>query len=104
MNREPSLGRPGTFPMATASQDPGPLTSVSSTAKPASTGKPASTTQPSPLLGQESGMPSKTATRDGGPVDGRPAPPSQSASRQAGRRPQRPSLGGGLPARQRELG
>jgi AcrR family transcriptional regulator len=50
-------------------------------------------------------MPSQTATHDGGPAEGRPAAPSQSGSRQAARlRPQRPSLGGGLPARQRELG
>jgi AcrR family transcriptional regulator len=50
-------------------------------------------------------MASQTTTHDGGPADGRPAPPGQPASRQAGRpRPQRPSLGGGLPARQRELG
>ncbi len=50
-------------------------------------------------------MPIQTATKDGGAADRRSPAAGQPASRPAAApRPQRPSLGGGLPARQRELG
>src|SRR5260370_42340264 len=93
MNRDAISGQPGNPPEASGSQHLGRQHGGDSNG------------QPSPLLGQESGMPIRTATKDGGPADRRSAAAGQPASRKAAApRPQRPSLWGGLPARQRELG
>src|SRR5260370_34933132 len=93
MNRDAISGQPGNPPEASGSQHLGRQHGGDSNA------------QPSPLLGQESGMPIRTATKDGGPADRRSAAAGQPASRKAAApRPQRPPLGGGLPPPQRELG
>ena len=108
MNREPSLGRPDRTPVATGSQNPGQQNPGQQNPGQQNLGQHGSgdgSAQRSPLLAAESGITGQTATKDGRSADGKRTAGGQRVTRQtATPRPQRPSLGGGLPARQRELG